>query len=148
MTYPSWVCRECGLEASGGRCFEVSTFHVAKCDVCGEKKPVTESRDFYYPEFKIKGDKEMDELSCEHMSSTEGSTIIGTYKKYDLVDMDCDKECPENKDRLLKAIDNMNKRIGHIEKNRGRLSKSDMTKLCDKLRLLDERIKVMEDYYK
>ena len=50
--YPTWVCADCGLKASGGRCFEVSTYHVGKCDVCGQEKPVTEPRDFYYPEFK------------------------------------------------------------------------------------------------
>jgi len=47
--YPVWVCRDCGLEASGGKCFSLSTYHVNKCDVCEQEKAVTEPRDFYYP---------------------------------------------------------------------------------------------------
>lgn len=54
--YPVWVCNDCGLKASGGRCFEVSTYHMDKCDVCGELKAVTEPRDFYYPDFEGKKD--------------------------------------------------------------------------------------------
>lgn len=54
--YPVWVCCECGLKASGGRCFEVSTYHMDKCDVCGEEKMCTEPRDFYYPDFEGKKD--------------------------------------------------------------------------------------------
>lgn len=50
--YPHLVCRDCGLKASNGKCFEVSTWHVNKCEVCGEEKEVTESRDFFYPKFK------------------------------------------------------------------------------------------------
>lgn len=50
--YPEWVCAECGMRASGGRCFEISTYHIGKCDVCGKECMVTQPRDFYYPEFK------------------------------------------------------------------------------------------------
>ena len=50
--YPHWVCRDCGLQASGGKSFTVSTYHEAKCEVCGKKKFVTESRDFGHPDFK------------------------------------------------------------------------------------------------
>lgn len=65
MKYPSWVCRECGIEANRKTClkkygsepkkpcFEVSTYHQGKCDVCGEAKMVTEPRDFFYPSFNI-----------------------------------------------------------------------------------------------
>ena len=49
--YPTWVCNDCGLKASGGKCFTVSTFHMSICDVCKEDKAVTEPRDFYYPDF-------------------------------------------------------------------------------------------------
>lgn len=52
--YPDWVCRECGLKASKGRSFLISTCHEGKCDVCGKIKMVTEPRDFFYPEFKTK----------------------------------------------------------------------------------------------
>lgn len=50
--YPHWVCNECGLKASKGRQYKVSTWHIGKCEVCGEEKEVTESRDFFYPKFK------------------------------------------------------------------------------------------------
>ena len=62
--YPSWVCRECGIEANRQTCirkygaepkkacFDVSTFHRNTCDVCGLEKMVTEPRDFFYPEFR------------------------------------------------------------------------------------------------
>lgn len=49
--YPKSVCLSCGLKASKGRCFDVSTIHVGKCDVCKQTKNVTEPRDFYYPDF-------------------------------------------------------------------------------------------------
>jgi len=50
--YPNRVCRECGLKASGGKAFTLSTFHKNICDVCGEEKHVTEPRDFFYPIFE------------------------------------------------------------------------------------------------
>ena len=50
--YPCWVCQSCGSKASGGRQFEISCWHKEKCDVCGKVKPVTEARDFFYPNFK------------------------------------------------------------------------------------------------
>jgi len=51
--YPDWVCQDCGLAASGGRQFKYSTYHFGHCNVCdGDKIPVTEPRDFFYPEFK------------------------------------------------------------------------------------------------
>lgn len=55
--YPTWVCAECGLKASG-RHAGVATWHEDVCDVCGQKKTVTEPRDFGYPNFnsgKVKG---------------------------------------------------------------------------------------------
>ena len=30
--YPVWVCKDCGLEASDGICFSLSTYHTNKCD--------------------------------------------------------------------------------------------------------------------
>ena len=59
------VCRECGITANvltclkkyGQRpkkiCFDISTFHNAKCDYCGEQKPVTQVRDFFHPDFNL-----------------------------------------------------------------------------------------------
>lgn len=59
------VCSECGILSNiltcikkyGVRpnklCFDFSTFHEAKCDVCGEQKPVTEPRDFFHPNFDL-----------------------------------------------------------------------------------------------
>lgn len=61
----SEVCAECGISANVLTClyrygappkqlaFSVSTYHVGKCDWCGEKKPVTETRDFFYPDFNL-----------------------------------------------------------------------------------------------
>jgi len=49
--YPDWVCGSCGLEASGGKSFSVSTFHLGKCGVCGKFTGVTEPRDFHSPDF-------------------------------------------------------------------------------------------------
>jgi hypothetical protein len=41
------TCSDCGLKygRASGVC---ATFHIGKCDVCGEKKYVTEFRDFNY----------------------------------------------------------------------------------------------------
>ncbi len=59
------VCSRCGIAANVttclrkyGRppkklCFDVSTFHKAECDWCGEWDSVTEVRDFFYPDFKF-----------------------------------------------------------------------------------------------
>jgi len=49
--YPYWVCRECGLKASNGKSFDISTYHKGKCGVCKKVKAVTEPRDFFYPKF-------------------------------------------------------------------------------------------------
>lgn len=50
--YPYTVCYPCGIGASKGKCFPVSTYYPGKCDVCEKEASVTEARDFYYPEFK------------------------------------------------------------------------------------------------
>ena len=61
------VCRECWIEASEltwkkkfpnekepeRYCFSVSTFRKNTCDFCGEIKSVTETRDFFYPDFNL-----------------------------------------------------------------------------------------------
>lgn len=48
-----YVCSDCGLKASGGKSFTVSTYHIGECDVCKKVKPVTQTRDFYYPNFEV-----------------------------------------------------------------------------------------------
>ena len=50
--YPSWVCAQCGLEASRGNSLACSTYHVGICDICGKETGVTQPRDFYYPDFE------------------------------------------------------------------------------------------------
>ena len=50
--YPSVVCWDCGIKASGGKAFEISTWYLGVCDVCSIFKNVTQPRDFYYPKFK------------------------------------------------------------------------------------------------
>jgi len=62
--YPTWVCRECGLEASkntGNKplAFQLSTYHDGVCGVCGKEKSVTEPRDFWYPDFNINLDRDI-----------------------------------------------------------------------------------------
>jgi len=59
------VCSECGISANVLTClkkygmppkklaFDVSTFCEKKCDYCGERKPTTEVRDFFYPDFSL-----------------------------------------------------------------------------------------------
>lgn len=54
--YPTWVCSDCGLKASQGKAFTVSTFHNGVCGVCGQTKAVTQPRDFFYPEFELDND--------------------------------------------------------------------------------------------
>lgn len=33
--------------------FAISTYHMGICDVCGKEKPITEARDFFYPDFDL-----------------------------------------------------------------------------------------------
>lgn len=63
------VCYECGVEANRLTCiakyglkfdekkfkksFTVSTYHSGVCDICKKEKPVTEPRDFFYPDFTL-----------------------------------------------------------------------------------------------
>lgn len=59
------VCFECGVSANvltclkkykkrpNKLCFEISTYHIGKCDFCGEEKQITEVRDFFYPDFNL-----------------------------------------------------------------------------------------------
>lgn len=59
------VCTECGIEANRltclkrygneptKKCFEVSTYHTGICDFCKEEKPITQTRDFFYPDFSL-----------------------------------------------------------------------------------------------
>ena len=59
------ICDECGIEANRLTCLQkygaepikaksdISTYHNGICDVCLEFKPVTEDRDFYYPNFSL-----------------------------------------------------------------------------------------------
>lgn len=58
-------CYECGVTANILTClkrygqpphqiaFTVSTYHKGKCDFCGWVKDVTETRDFFYPDFGL-----------------------------------------------------------------------------------------------
>jgi hypothetical protein len=42
----SWVCVDCGLKYGRTPEGHVATYHIGKCDVCGEEKAVTEFRDY------------------------------------------------------------------------------------------------------
>lgn len=51
-SYPEWVCQKCAEDAGGGmHPNHMATWHQAKCDVCKKENPVTQPRDFGYPEF-------------------------------------------------------------------------------------------------
>lgn len=59
------VCSDCGIEANRLTClkrygkepikkaYSVSTFHRGRCDFCKEIKHVTQTRDFFYPDFNL-----------------------------------------------------------------------------------------------
>lgn len=49
--YPHYVCDPCGMKASQGKQFAMSTWHLGVCEVCGKLMSVTEARDYYYPKF-------------------------------------------------------------------------------------------------
>lgn len=65
--YPvvSLACTPCGITANYLTClkrfgrpperpgYESSTFHVGTCDVCGIRRDVTETRDFFHPDFSL-----------------------------------------------------------------------------------------------
>jgi len=60
-----WICHECGVTANiltclrnykappKKLCYDVSTYWVGECSVCGETKQVTSERDFFYPDFSL-----------------------------------------------------------------------------------------------
>jgi len=53
------VCNDCGKKAlklpenTGKRQFGLSTWYTSICDVCKERKPVTQTRDFMFPVFDV-----------------------------------------------------------------------------------------------
>jgi hypothetical protein len=59
------VCYGCGVTANvltclqrygqppKQLCYSISTYHKATCDFCKEEKEVTETRDFFYPDFGL-----------------------------------------------------------------------------------------------
>jgi hypothetical protein len=60
--YPTEVCGDCGRLANNMTCLKkygqlayeeaygCSTLHTAVCDICGQRKYVTEPRDYFYPD--------------------------------------------------------------------------------------------------
>jgi len=63
-THIHWVCADCGMKAlklkynKKCKAFSVSTYHHGICDVCGQNKAVTETRDFGYPRFRKRSSDE------------------------------------------------------------------------------------------
>lgn len=60
LTIINNVCSECGIGASKAtypnrekHSFEISTFHLWICDFCKEEKSITQTRDFFYPDFSL-----------------------------------------------------------------------------------------------
>jgi len=59
------VCSPCGITANYltclkryGQppikpCFDVSTFSEGECNLCGHIRPITQVRDFFYPDFSL-----------------------------------------------------------------------------------------------
>ena len=66
----NYVCDDCGKLANRLTClkkygqeptkikFHCSTYHQGVCDYCGKSKPITEVRDFFYPDFSLIKEKE------------------------------------------------------------------------------------------
>ena len=52
-SYPEWLCSECGHKAQQDKdkISAFATWHMHYCDVCGDMSPVTQPRDFGYPDF-------------------------------------------------------------------------------------------------
>jgi len=49
MTYPAWICGDCG-ERYGRRVPKLATWHIDECGWCHDPvATVTEPRDFGYP---------------------------------------------------------------------------------------------------
>ena len=44
--YPAWVCADCGAKYGRRECNPHATWHPDTCGICGERKPVTEPRDY------------------------------------------------------------------------------------------------------
>jgi len=47
FSQPAWVCSDCGNKYGYHEC-GIATWHEDTCGVCGQKKIVTEPRDFGY----------------------------------------------------------------------------------------------------
>jgi hypothetical protein len=45
VKYPDWVCSECGMK-HGRHNPGIATWHIGRCDICGEEKSVTDSWSF------------------------------------------------------------------------------------------------------
>jgi len=50
--YPLLICFDCGNKAQPDKrkINSIATYHESTCDVCGEKKAVTQTRDYGYPD--------------------------------------------------------------------------------------------------
>lgn len=46
-----WVCEKCGLEHGRNPAGEGATWHMGKCEACGDITLVTEQRDFLCPTY-------------------------------------------------------------------------------------------------
>lgn len=63
--YPLWCCAECGVSANVLTAIRKykkrprmlanmsATYHFGVCDVCKEKRLITQPRDFFYPDFSL-----------------------------------------------------------------------------------------------
>lgn len=46
-----YVCQECGNK-NNWKQFEISTWYIAECSICGKTRQVTEFRDFYWGRYQ------------------------------------------------------------------------------------------------
>jgi len=59
MTYPAWICANCGDKYGKMPQGHIATWHEDTCGWCGEVKSVTEPRDYGYPDAPNSEQKEV-----------------------------------------------------------------------------------------
>lgn len=74
---PGWICNRCGKLANAahanyyGSCprASISTFHTGICGMCGREVPVTEERDYGYPDLDLVNWKHVKELDKAYIEA-------------------------------------------------------------------------------
>jgi len=79
MKHINWICLDCGNK-HGNREVGLATWHDGTCDVCGERKAVTEPRDFGC--FKNKKFSIVRIVEHENTTKISGLTDTGEYLEH------------------------------------------------------------------